>query len=136
VVTDGRGNVLGVKLTRGNRNECPMFEPLLSTAGWLERLPVKLAADKGYSSDKIRRSIGERGIEPVIPCRKNEHVNDPPAFDAAAYKRRNVIERAVGKLKEFRRIATRYEKLASAFLAMVTMALIVLYLRAYSSDSA
>jgi transposase len=138
VLTDGNGSVLQVVLTRGNRNECPVLGPLL--AGALAnnpgRRPEKLACDKGYSADRIRDGLVACGIGPVIPMRANEHVNDRDRwgpFDKEAYKRRNVVERAVAKLKEFRRVATRYEKLASAYLAMLTMANIVLYLRLLDS---
>ena len=93
------------------------------------RWPVRLAADKGYSSDKVREWLKNRGVEAVIPMRCNEHEKDRPAFNAEAYRGRNVVERCVAKLKEFRRIATRYDKLASAYLGMLTVAAIVLYLR-------
>jgi transposase len=117
-------------LTRGNRNECPVFEELLATAAVRPgATPAKLAADKGYSSDRIRRRLIDAKIEPVIPLRRNEHVKDPPAFDAGAYKRRNVVERCVSRLKECRRVATRFEKLAVNFAAMVSLAMIVQYLR-------
>ena len=130
LLTDGRGNVLHIVLTRGNRNECPMLGPLLGGAVMREgRRPKRLACDKGYSADRIRRGLNELGIEPVIPMRYNEHVHDRPRFNKRAYRGRNVVERAVAKLKEFRRIATRYEKLASAYLAMLSVASIMLYLR-------
>jgi transposase len=138
VMTDGSGNVLQVVLTRGNRNECPVLGPLLASAlaNNPGRRPKKLACDKGYSADRIRTGLPAVGIEAVIPMRANEHVNDRDRFgpfDKEAYRRRNVVERAVAKLKEFRRIATRYEKLASAYLAMLTVANIVLYLRLLDS---
>jgi transposase len=64
--------------------------------------------------------------------RDNEHVGDRDRwgkFDKAAYKGRNVVERCIAKLKEFRRVATRYEKLAESFAGMVNLACVVLYLR-------
>ena len=76
------------------------------------------------------------GIRPVIPMRDNEHAGNRDRwgkFDKKAYRRRNVVERAVAKLKDFRRVATRYGKLASAYLAMLTAANIVLYLRVLDS---
>jgi transposase len=136
LLTDGRGHVLQVVLTRGNRNECRMLGPLLgSTVAREQRRPQRLACDKGYSADRIRLGLPQIGIEPVIPLRRNEHVNDRDAwpFDKDAYRGRNVVERAVAKLKEFRRIATRYEKLASAYCAMLSLASIVLYLRVLDS---
>ena len=70
--------------------------------------PAKLLGDKGYDSDEIRTGLVKRGIEPVIPPRSNR--TTPIAYDREAYKRRNLIERCVNRLKQFRRIATRYEK--------------------------
>jgi len=79
-------------------------------------------ADAAYDSDKFREFLIERGSTPVIkpnPTRKNI-----PPFDKAAYKGRNVIERAFSHLKDWRRVATRYDKLARNFHATVTLALI------------
>ena len=137
-MTDGNGSVLQVVLTRGNRNECPVLGPLLAgaVANAAGRRPRRLAADKGYSADRLRAGLLAAGIEPVIPMRENEHVGEKDKFgrfDKKAYRRRNVVERAVAKLKEFRRVATRYEKLASAYLAMLTVANIVLFLRLLDS---
>lgn len=129
--------MLQVVATRGNRNECPVLGPLLASAlaNNPGRRPGRLCGDKGYSSDRIRDGLVACGIRPLIPMRDNEHVNDRDRwgkFDKAAYKRRNVVERAIAKLKEFRRVATRYEKLAESFVGMVNLAVIVLYLRLLS----
>lgn len=137
MLTDGRGNVLQVVVTRGNRNECPVLGPLLASAlaNNPGRRPLRLCGDRGYSSDRIRDGLAACGIAPLIPMRGNEHVNDRDRwgkFDKAAYKRRNVVERCIAKLKEFRRVATRYEKLAESFAGMVNLACIVLYLRQLS----
>lgn len=138
MLTDGRGNVLQVIVTRGNRNEVPVLGPLLASALAANpgRRPARLAGDKGYSADRVRDGLVGCGIAPVIPMRDNEHVNDRDRwgqFDKAAYRRRNVVERGIGRLKEFRRVATRYDKLAEAFLGMVNVAAIVLYLRLLDS---
>ena len=122
-------------LTAGNRNECPTFAPLLAAAkGCLRRRrwPARLAADKGYSADALRRWLRARRIGVVIPMRANEHVADRDRFgrfDRRAYRRRNVVERCVGRLKECRRVCTRYEKLSVNFGAMVALAMIAMYLR-------
>ena len=82
-----------------------------------------LAADRAYDSDALRREIIARGMKPVIPnapYRKRLH-----AFDPEAYKRRNLVERAFCRLKDFRRIATRYDKLACTYAAAVCLAAIV-----------
>lgn len=131
LVTDARGLPLACVLTRGNRNECPefcgLFERAVSAAG---RVPVRLAADRGYSADFVRRYLAGRGVGAVIPMRRTEHVHDRPPHDAVAYRGRNVVERCVGRLKDMRRIGTRYDKLAGCYSAMLTLGMAVLYLRA------
>ena len=122
-------------LTKGNRNECPCFEPLLDSVRLgrgQRRRPARVAADKAYASGKIRRSLKRRRIQAVIPLRNNEYAKGPPAFDKGAYRRRNVIERCVGRLKEFRRVATRFEKLAVNYSGMVSLAMLLLWIRAES----
>ena len=132
-MADGNGHVLQIVLTRGNRNEVPVLGPLLAaTVSRHGRRPRKLAADKGYSADRIRWGLLGLGIEPVIPMRENEHVQDRETFgvfDKQAYRRRNVVERCVGWLKESRALATRFEKLAMNFAGTVRLAMILRYLR-------
>jgi transposase len=89
--------------------------------------PDKLLGDKGYDSDDIRDDLAERGIEPVIPPRSNRKT--PIEYDREAYKRRNLIERCVNRLKQFRRIATRYEKTARAYLSMLCIAAARLWIK-------
>jgi transposase len=79
--------------------------------------PDRLLGDKGYDSDNIRNDLAERGIEPVTPPRSNRKV--AIEYDREVYKRRNLIERCVNRLKQFRRIATRYEKTARAYHSML-----------------
>jgi len=101
--------------------------------------PQRLAGDKGYSYPGVRRWLRQHKIEAIIPQRSDQieyHKGRPLNFDREAYRRRNVIERCVGWLKEFRRLATRYEKLALNFLAMVKLAMIERYLRIGLADSA
>jgi transposase len=82
--------------------------------------PDRVAGDKGYSGRR------RRGIGIVIPRQKLERRRG--RFDKAAYRKRNVVERLVNRLKQFRRIATRYEKRAVHYLGMLTFAAIVLWL--------
>jgi transposase len=89
---------------------------------WPEQ-PEKLAGDKGYSAGWIREWLRERGIEPVIAHQKNDKGRSKK-FDRKSYRRRNIIERCVNSLKWFRRVATRYEKLAIHYRGMVTLAII------------
>jgi transposase len=84
-----------------------------------------VAGDKGYSSPTVRRYLKGRGVGAVIPTKADE-VPDP-AFDRDAYRERNVVERTINRLKQWRRIATRYEKRAANYLAMLTVAAIMLW---------
>jgi transposase len=94
--------------------------------------PERLAGEKGYSNPEIREWLRRHHIEAVIPQRKDQrerHRGRPLKFDREAYRRRNVVERCVNWLKECRRLATRYEKLAVNYLAVVNLAMIQRYLR-------
>ena len=88
--------------------------------------PRRLAGDKGYSSPTARRRLRQRRISPVIPTRKDQR--SQPNFDRKAYRERNKVERLINRLKQFRRIATRYEKRAANYLAMVNIGMIMLWL--------
>jgi len=81
-----------------------------------------LAGDKGYSYPRIRRWCRRRRIDAVIPTRSNQPREE--GFDTETYKRRNIIERVVGWYKEYRRLGTRYEKLAVNYVAMWLVAII------------
>jgi transposase len=85
----------------------------------------QLLADKGYDSDAIRAFLKELGIKPVIPGRSNR--KKKIRFDKEAYKNRNVVERCFCRLKDFRRIATRYDKLAQNFISAVCLVATVAY---------
>jgi transposase len=95
--------------------------------------PKHLAGDKGYSYPKVRQWLRAHGITAVIPWRSNQR-QGRSLFDEQLYKRRSVIEQCVGWLKECRRIATRFEKLAISYLAMFKLAMIQRYLRVAFSD--
>ena len=82
--------------------------------------------DTGYSSRRNRRYLRRRGIRFTIPRRANERRRGP--FDRQIYRGRNRVERTINRLKQFRRVATRYEKLAVNYHAMVTIAAILLWL--------
>jgi putative transposase len=84
-----------------------------------------LAGDAAYDSDELRRFLKERGTVPVIPnnpTRKRLH-----PFDEVAYRRRNLIERMFCRLKDWRRIATRYDKLAVHFAAAIMLAAVLIW---------
>ena len=106
------------------------------TAGaMLANLPFDsfLIADKGYGAKWIRDLIEQRDAAAIIPDREGAKTRH--AFSKLLYRLRNRIECAFNKLKQFRRIATRYEKLAANFLAMIRIATIRLWLRAYESTT-
>jgi putative transposase len=84
-------------------------------------------ADKAYDADRLRNAIVEAGATPVIPPKRNRRVQHP--YDADIYKERNRVERFFNKLKRFRRVATRYDKLLANFMGFVTLAAIAILLR-------
>jgi transposase len=102
----------------------------------------RLVADRGYDARHIRRYLRRRGIRAVIPerrvgkGRKRRRRGRPPVFDKKLYAKRNVIERMIGWLKEHRRVATRFEKKAVHFLAMIKLAFIRRYLKTCLSHTA
>jgi len=111
-----------VALTAGQRHERPQAIPLLEQR--LERMwPEAVAGDRGDSASDLRNWRQERAIEPVIPSREDE--SGDHAYDRDADRERPMIERAINRLKRHRRIATRYDKLASSYLAMVTFACVL-----------
>ena len=129
---EGTGKPITFLVTAGQWHEQSVFEALMET-GAVKRVgrgrprirPARIAGDKGYSSKKIRRYLRRRGIGIVIARQKRERRS---LFDKQAYRKRNVVERLMNRLKQFRRIATRYEKRATNYLGMLTLAAIVLWL--------
>ncbi len=100
--------------------------------------PRKLAGDKGYSVPRVRDWLKEQSIKPVIPHKDNEAArwDGRVKFDRQAYRGRAVVEQCVGWLKEYRRIGTRFEKLAVNFHGMLQLAMIRRYLKLLFSDRA
>jgi transposase len=95
-----------------------------------------IGGDKAYDSQAIRKDLRKRGTKPVIAHRKNRQGEYPPeavGFDKALYRQRNVVERLIGRLKENRRIATRYEKQADSYRAMILLAFIRIWLKSLLS---
>lgn len=120
-------------LTPGERHELSVAETLVEQGavkragrGRPKRRPKRIVGDKGYSSRKFRHFLRQRGIRYTIPRKVNEHRGG--AFDRQVYRQRNRVERLLNRLKQFRRIATRYEKRAANYAAMLTVAAIVLWL--------
>lgn len=142
LVTDGAGTPLAIEITAGQASESKQAQSVIGQAvatligrrrkRWRKRhKPKQLAGDKGYSVQRIRDWLSAQRIEPVIPHKDNEKARHNPAvsFDKLAYKGRCVVEQCVGWLKEFRRIGTRFEKLAVNFLGMLQLAIIQRYFR-------
>ena len=129
---EGHGKPLGFLLTPGQQHDSTVFDELMRTGAVrhsrrrARNRPRRLVADKAYSSNAIRHSLARRGIRATIPRRKDEM--RPGPFNREAYRQRNLVERCINRLKQYRRIATRYEKLASNYLAMITVAAIMLWL--------
>lgn len=88
--------------------------------------PDRLVGDKGYSYTAVRKYLHGRGIRLTIPRRKDQ--GPDICFDATLYKERNKVERLVGRLKQFRRIATRYDKRALNYQGWLTVAAVLLWL--------
>ena len=86
-----------------------------------------LLADKGYDSNDIRRHIAGLGAQPVIPGKSNRI--EPIEYDKVIYKERNAVERFFAKIKHFRRVATRYDKLAQTYMGMVLLSAVIVWLR-------
>lgn len=149
MVTDGHGTPLSIEVTAGQVHESTRFESVVGQAVALligrrrkkngrRHKPKKLAGDKGYSVQRIRNWLAVNCIQPVIPHKSNEQARHAAAikFDRKAYRGRSVAEQCVGWLKEYRRIGTRFEKLAVNFHGMLQLAMICRYLRLLFSDKA
>ena len=89
--------------------------------------PDVTIADKGYDADHLCAKIAQSGAQPVIPPKRNRTFKRP--YDAELCKERNIIERFFNKLKQFRRVATRYDKLLANFMGFVKLAAIAIWLR-------
>ena len=121
-------------LTPGQQHEATVFEQLM-TGGMVKRpgggrprvRPKRVCGDKGYSSRKIRSYLRRRGIRYTILRKRNERRTGP--FDKVLYRLRNRVERLINRLKQFRRIATRYEKKAENYMAMLHIGSNLLWLK-------
>lgn len=142
---DGKCRPLSLIITPGQRADCTQFEPVMDKirvprlgTGRPRRLPDSAGADKAYSNNLIRSYLRRRGIRHVIPeksdtkparRRKGSRGGRPSGFDKARYKAGNTVERAINKIKQFRAVATRYDKRGYVFLGTVTAAALLIWLR-------
>ncbi|MGA5112597.1 IS5 family transposase [Streptomyces pseudogriseolus] len=140
---DGAGRPLAFTVTGGNTNDCTQFTAVMEAIrvprpgpGRPRVRPDHVIGDKGYSSKAIRTWLRRRNIRHTIPERSDQVRNRlrrgsqggrPPAFDKQVYKRRNVVERCFNRLKQWRGIATRYDKTAESYQAAVTLASLLMW---------
>ncbi|MGE9697857.1 MULTISPECIES: IS5 family transposase [unclassified Streptomyces] len=142
LAADGRCRPLAFVLTPGQAGDAPAFAQVMDRLRVPRRVgrpritPDAVLADKAYSSRAIRRHLRRRGIRAVIPQpadqaanrrRLGSHGGRPPAFDREAYKQRNTVERCINKLKQWRGLATRYDKTATIYLAALHLAAIFIW---------
>ena len=137
------GRPLAFTVTGGNTNDCTQFTTVMEAIrvprigpGRPRTRPRRVIGDKGYSSKAIRAWLRARGIACTIPERTDQIRNRlrrgsrggrPPAFDKRTYKRRNVVERCFNHLKQWRGIATRYDKTIESYRAAVTLASLLMW---------
>lgn len=140
---DGQGRPMGFTVSAGQRQEGPLMEgPLDATRvprpgrGRPRKRPESITLDKGYSSRRCRRALRKRGIGSMIPERQDQRANRqkkgrkggrPVVYDKERYRLRSWVERCFNRLKQWRRIATRYDKRAESYLTWVTLASILLW---------
>jgi len=120
-LTDVLGRPVALELSPGNTADIRMADALLARCGPAKRL----IADRGYDANALRRTLREAGTVPIIPGRRNR--KKPVRHDQSRYRDRWRVEAAFCRLKDFRRIATRYDKLAANFLSAVCIAAIVAF---------
>jgi len=149
-LTDQREATVAVRLTAGQAGDNPALVPLLDdyTTGGRQRgasgRDFRLLADKAYSHPSTRTELRSRGIKHTIPQRNDQIAQRkakgstggrPPAFDAAVYGLRNTVERGFSRIKQWRGIATRYDKYALTYLGGVLLACAVIHARVGATKS-
>jgi transposase len=115
-LADAKGRLIAILLTGGEAHDCPIAGRLIRRV----KPSKRMLGDKAYDSAELRDELHERGTKPVIPNRSNR--KQPFRFSKRLYKLRWRIEAAFNRLKDFRRIATRYDRLARNYLASVCLA--------------
>lgn len=145
-LVDGRGNPLVIAVTAGQAGDSPMLRYLLADLavaplgrpGRPRTRPAALLGDKAYSSHANRELLRTRRIKTVIPQPSDQAANRkrrgsaggrPPDFDPATYRERNVVERSFNDYKQWRGLATRYDKLALTYRGGVVLRAVLIWLR-------
>lgn len=116
VIADGRGRAIAFALAPGQAHELPMAPHLLDC---LPDTPLWVVGDKAYASHDLRERVWSTGARPAIPHKRNEA---PVACPEWIYTNRNLVERLWARLKEWRAVATRYEKTAVCFMGVLCLA--------------
>ena len=114
-IADAKGRLLSILLTGGEAHDCPPAKRLIRRT----KAARKLLGDRAYDSAELRQWLEDRGTKPIVPNRSNR--KQPFSFDKKSYKQRHRIENAFCRIKDIRRIATRYDRLARNFLASVCL---------------
>jgi transposase len=114
------------ELTSGARHDAPAFEMVWEQCPALPHLAY-VVMDKAYDSDRIRQHLQEQEVTPVMPPKQNR--KHPVVYDAEQYQLREKVERFFNKMKHFRRIATRDEKLSQTFLAFIHLVALWIMIR-------
>jgi transposase len=139
---DGRGRPLSLVITPGQRHDRTQLEPVLDAIrvprpggrGRPRKRPDHLIGDTGYSYDRCRRVLCRRGIPHTIPERDDQRARRAmrpgrkPAFSKQVYRRRNVVERCINRLTQWRGLATRFDKRAANYRAMIVVASLMIWL--------
>ena len=122
IAVDALGNPLRIRLTPGQQHEITQAEALIE--GFSAEFVI---GDSAFDADRLRACVAAQGAQAVIPS--NPSRSRKPGLDRHLYKERHAVECFISKIKQFRRIATRYEKTARNFLAMISLACAMIWLR-------
>jgi len=121
VTAADESTAIAVDVRPGQAHDAPLLKPMLRRAAARVEEIGQVVGDKAFDGAAQRRACAALGAEAVIPAKANWV--DPEPHDESAYRERNRVERLFAKLKEFGRVATRYEKLKATFLGMIHLAL-------------